>query len=300
MRCISVILSLFLLGLAIEAASAQTSDIFIDDEEGSGVGGQAGKDDEDDSDEFGSGVTTTFTESASVTPGSVTSDSVTSGSVTPGSVTSGPVTSGSVAAGPVTSGPMVPSEAPTDENEQPTSPHEQPGSSPPPGAGGDVQGGGTSAEAATTQAADAPSPSPVPVDGSTEIDVAAATTNGSSSSNVNGHVGKGRGRMGQPPMVEESPIIPVHKEEVNEGPRGLPDMPATASAAVNDSPFEKTEVLAAVIAGGAVGVVMAALLVAFLVHRIRKKDTGSYALDPNKPPQTNGDYQIAPTQEIYA
>ncbi|XP_078730061.1 uncharacterized protein LOC144945414 [Lampetra fluviatilis] len=296
MRWISVILSLFLLGLAIETASAQASDIFIDDEEGSGVGGQAGKDDEDDSDEFGSGATTTFTESASVTPGPVTS-----GSVTPGSVTSDSVTPGSVTSGPATSGPMVPSEAPTDENEQPTSPHEQPGSSPPQGAAGDVQGGATSAEAATTQAADAPSPSPVPADGSTESDVvAAATTTGSSSSNVNGHVGKGHGRMGQPPMVEESPIIPVHKEEVKEGPRGPPDMPATASAAVNDSPFEKTEVLAAVIAGGAVGVVMAALLVAFLVHRIRKKDTGSYALDPNKPPQTNGDYQIAPTQEIYA
>ncbi|XP_061425203.1 syndecan-2-like [Lethenteron reissneri] len=286
MRWISVILSLFLLGLAIETASAQASDIFIDDEEGSGVGGQAGKDDDDDSDEFGSGATTTFTESASVTPGPVTSGSVTSDSVTPGSVTSSPVTSG----------PVVPSEAPTDENEQPTSPHEQPGSSPPQGAARDVQ----SVEAATTQAADAPSPSPVPADGSTESDVAAATTTGSSSSNVNGHVGKGRGRMGQPPMVEESPIIPVHKEDVKEGPRGPPDMPATASAAVNDSPFEKTEVLAAVIAGGAVGVVMAALLVAFLVHRIRKKDTGSYALDPNKPPQTNGDYQIAPTQEIYA
>ncbi|XP_032817576.2 uncharacterized protein LOC116946610 [Petromyzon marinus] len=298
MRWISVILSLFLLGLAIEAASAQASDIFIDDE-GSGVDGQSDKDDEDDSDEFGSGATTTDTESASVTSGPVTSGPVTSDPVTSGPVTSGPVTSG-----PMTSGPVVPSEAPTDENEQPTSPHEQPGSSPPQDAD-HAQGEGTSVEAATTQAADAPSPPLVPVDGSTESDVATATTTtGSSSSTVDGHVGghvgKAHGRMGQPAVVEEPPIIPVHKEEVKEGQRGPPDMPATASAAVNDSPFEKTEVLAAVIAGGAVGVVMAALLVAFLVHRIRKKDTGSYALDPNKPPQTNGDYQIAPTQEIYA
>uniref|UniRef100_A0A8C4NCQ2 Syndecan/Neurexin domain-containing protein n=1 Tax=Eptatretus burgeri TaxID=7764 RepID=A0A8C4NCQ2_EPTBU len=55
----------------------------------------------------------------------------------------------------------------------------------------------------------------------------------------------------------------------------------------------------AVIGGGIVGALLAGILVALLVHRIRKKDSGSYGLEP-KGVKTNGDYQMAPTQEIYA
>ncbi|KAI2663882.1 Syndecan-4 [Labeo rohita] len=64
-----------------------------------------------------------------------------------------------------------------------------------------------------------------------------------------------------------------------------------------DSMFNNTEVLAAVIAGGAVGLVFAILLIVLLVHfvlRIKKKDEGSY--DLGKTPI----YKKAPTTEIYA
>uniref|UniRef100_A0A673L032 Syndecan-4-like n=1 Tax=Sinocyclocheilus rhinocerous TaxID=307959 RepID=A0A673L032_9TELE len=65
----------------------------------------------------------------------------------------------------------------------------------------------------------------------------------------------------------------------------------------DDSLLNNTEVLAAVIAGGAVGLVFAILLIVLLVHfvlRIKKKDEGSY--DLGKTPI----YKKAPTTEFYA
>ncbi|KAL7833236.1 hypothetical protein SRHO_G00302540 [Serrasalmus rhombeus] len=58
--------------------------------------------------------------------------------------------------------------------------------------------------------------------------------------------------------------------------------------------FNKTEVLAAVIAGGAVGLLFAVLLILLLVYRMKKKDEGSY--DLGKKPI----YKKAPTTEIFA
>ncbi|KAL7891854.1 hypothetical protein AOLI_G00013300 [Acnodon oligacanthus] len=58
--------------------------------------------------------------------------------------------------------------------------------------------------------------------------------------------------------------------------------------------MNKTEVLAAVIAGGAVGLLFAVLLILLLVYRMKKKDEGSY--DLGKKPI----YKKAPTTEIYA
>lgn len=58
--------------------------------------------------------------------------------------------------------------------------------------------------------------------------------------------------------------------------------------------FRKTEVLAAVISGGAVGLLFAVLLILLLVYRMKKKDEGSY--DLGKKPI----YKKAPTTEIYA
>uniref|UniRef100_A0AAR2LIX0 Syndecan/Neurexin domain-containing protein n=1 Tax=Pygocentrus nattereri TaxID=42514 RepID=A0AAR2LIX0_PYGNA len=58
--------------------------------------------------------------------------------------------------------------------------------------------------------------------------------------------------------------------------------------------FNKTEVLAAVIAGGAVGLLFAVLLILLLVYHMKKKDEGSY--DLGKKPI----YKKAPTTEIYA
>ncbi|KAK5934706.1 hypothetical protein CgunFtcFv8_015077 [Champsocephalus gunnari] len=64
--------------------------------------------------------------------------------------------------------------------------------------------------------------------------------------------------------------------------------------ASEDSIFNKTEVLAALIAGGAVGLMFAVLLILLLIYRIKKKDEGSYEL--GKKPI----YKKAPTTEIYA
>ncbi|KAG5836317.1 hypothetical protein ANANG_G00253290 [Anguilla anguilla] len=58
--------------------------------------------------------------------------------------------------------------------------------------------------------------------------------------------------------------------------------------------FSKPEVLAALIAGGAVGLLFAILLILLLIYRMKKKDEGSY--DLGKKPI----YTKAPTTEIYA
>nr|XP_015813787.2 syndecan-4 isoform X2 [Nothobranchius furzeri] len=66
------------------------------------------------------------------------------------------------------------------------------------------------------------------------------------------------------------------------------------SQAKGDSIFNKTEVLAALIAAGAVGLMFAMLLILLLIYRMKKKDEGSY--DLGKKPI----YKKAPTTEIYA
>ncbi|XP_066481318.1 syndecan-2 [Tiliqua scincoides] len=62
--------------------------------------------------------------------------------------------------------------------------------------------------------------------------------------------------------------------------------------------FQRTEVLAAVIAGGVIGFLFAIFLILLLVYRMRKKDEGSYDLGERKP--SSGAYQKAPTKEFYA
>ncbi|XP_057683524.1 syndecan-2 [Corythoichthys intestinalis] len=62
--------------------------------------------------------------------------------------------------------------------------------------------------------------------------------------------------------------------------------------------FQRTEVLAAVIAGGVIGFLFAIFLILLLVYRMRKKDEGSYDLGERKPSGTA--YQKAPTKEFYA
>ncbi|MED6238461.1 hypothetical protein ATANTOWER_021978 [Ataeniobius toweri] len=66
------------------------------------------------------------------------------------------------------------------------------------------------------------------------------------------------------------------------------------SQATEDSILNKTEVLAAVIAGCAVCLMFAVLLILLLIYRMKKKDEGSY--DLGKKPI----YKKAPTTEIYA
>ncbi|XP_053571203.1 syndecan-2 [Bombina bombina] len=62
--------------------------------------------------------------------------------------------------------------------------------------------------------------------------------------------------------------------------------------------FHRTEVLAAVIAGGGIGFLFAVFLILLLVYRMRKKDEGSYDLGERKP--SSAIYQKAPTKEFYA
>ncbi|XP_034643087.1 syndecan-4 isoform X1 [Trachemys scripta elegans] len=92
-------------------------------------------------------------------------------------------------------------------------------------------------------------------------------------------------------LVVENELTPrkvLPPEELN--PSNKISMASTA----NSSLFERTEVLAALIAGGAVGLLFAVFLILLLVYRMKKKDEGSY--DLGKKPI----YKKAPTNEFYA
>uniref|UniRef100_A0A4W6BVC7 Syndecan n=1 Tax=Lates calcarifer TaxID=8187 RepID=A0A4W6BVC7_LATCA len=91
-------------------------------------------------------------------------------------------------------------------------------------------------------------------------------------------------------IVRNSNEIPLQR---NEAETGEPSNVLMAHAS-DDSIFNKTEVLAALIAGGAVGLMFAVLLILLLIYRMKKKDEGSY--DLGKKPI----YKKAPTTEIYA
>ncbi|KAG8007240.1 Syndecan-4 [Nibea albiflora] len=91
-------------------------------------------------------------------------------------------------------------------------------------------------------------------------------------------------------IVQNSNEIPLLRNEPSD------ELPSNVlmSHASDDSIFSKTEVLAALIAGGAVGLMFAVLLILLLIYRMKKKDEGSY--DLGKKPI----YKKAPTTEIYA
>ena len=56
----------------------------------------------------------------------------------------------------------------------------------------------------------------------------------------------------------------------------------------------------AVIGGGVVALLCALLLIMFVVYRMRKKDEGSYPLDPDAKPPRLHTYTRAPNKEFYA
>ena len=70
--------------------------------------------------------------------------------------------------------------------------------------------------------------------------------------------------------------------------------PINASKQYNGVLTVSRPVLPALIAGGAVGLIFAVLLILLLIYRMKKKDEGSY--DLGKKPI----YKKAPTTEIYA
>lgn len=93
-------------------------------------------------------------------------------------------------------------------------------------------------------------------------------------------------------LIKNSNEIPVLRNGVD--PSDEYPSNVLMSHAPEDSIFTKTEVLAALIAGGAVGLMFAILLILLLIYRMKKKDEGSY--DLGKKPI----YKKAPTTEIYA
>lgn len=104
------------------------------------------------------------------------------------------------------------------------------------------------------------------------------------------------------PAQTESPEE-TDKEEVDISKAEEKLDPAVKSTDVytekhSDNLFKRTEVLAAVIAGGVIGFLFAIFLILLLVYRMRKKDEGSYDLGERKP--SSAAYQKAPTKEFYA
>ncbi|RVE73372.1 hypothetical protein OJAV_G00049400 [Oryzias javanicus] len=99
----------------------------------------------------------------------------------------------------------------------------------------------------------------------------------------------------------DPPVLPTINEiELIKQSNEIPGLKRSGESNVSmshageDSILNKTEVLAALIAGGAVSLLFAVLLILLLIYRMKKKDEGSY--DLGKKPI----YKKAPTTEIYA
>ncbi|KAK2886882.1 hypothetical protein QQF64_014214 [Cirrhinus molitorella] len=113
------------------------------------------------------------------------------------------------------------------------------------------------------------------------------------------------------PKVETSTSRDVPEDTKKRGRIEPPAVPTTEDSRRNpvtsttshpyvqsENLFQRTEVLAAVIAGGVIGFLFAIFLILLLVYRMRKKDEGSYDLGERKP--SGAAYQKAPTKEFYA
>ncbi|XP_050999722.1 syndecan-4 [Acomys russatus] len=96
----------------------------------------------------------------------------------------------------------------------------------------------------------------------------------------------------EPKELEENEVIPKRVPSGTEN--DISNKVSMSSTAQDSSIFERTEVLAALIVGGVVGILFAVFLTLLLVYRMKKKDEGSY--DLGKKPI----YKKAPTNEFYA
>uniref|UniRef100_A0A8C9APQ0 Syndecan n=1 Tax=Prolemur simus TaxID=1328070 RepID=A0A8C9APQ0_PROSS len=105
--------------------------------------------------------------------------------------------------------------------------------------------------------------------------------------------GPGRQVPTEPKELEENEVIPKRISPFD-GEEDVSNKVSMSSTAQNKNIFEKTEVLAALIVGGVVGILFAVFLILLLVYRMKKKDEGSY--DLGKKPI----YKKAPTNEFYA
>ncbi|XP_061671597.1 syndecan-2 [Syngnathoides biaculeatus] len=102
------------------------------------------------------------------------------------------------------------------------------------------------------------------------------------------------------PFRTEAPV-PVTEDMQRNQMTSTTSAPGSAQEPIEvrtENLFQRTEVLAAVIAGGVIGFLFAIFLILLLVYRMRKKDEGSYDLGERKP--SGAAYQKAPTKEFYA
>nr|XP_045013561.1 syndecan-4 [Jaculus jaculus] len=97
----------------------------------------------------------------------------------------------------------------------------------------------------------------------------------------------------KPKVLEENEVIPKRVSPF-EGDEDVSNKVSMSSTTKDSNIFQRTEVLAALIVGGVVGILFAVFLILLLVYRMKKKDEGSY--DLGKKPI----YKKAPTNEFYA
>ncbi|XP_029919523.1 syndecan-2 [Myripristis murdjan] len=102
------------------------------------------------------------------------------------------------------------------------------------------------------------------------------------------------------PLRTEAPVPATEDMRRNQmtSTTSAPGSPQEPIEVRSENLFQRTEVLAAVIAGGVIGFLFAIFLILLLVYRMRKKDEGSYDLGERKP--SGAAYQKAPTKEFYA
>lgn len=93
--------------------------------------------------------------------------------------------------------------------------------------------------------------------------------------------------------LEENEVIPKRISPI-ETSEDVSNKVSMSSTVQGSNIFERTEVLAALIVGGVVGILFAVFLILLLMYRMKKKDEGSY--DLGKKPI----YKKAPTNEFYA
>ncbi|KAM4688808.1 syndecan-2 [Discoglossus pictus] len=99
--------------------------------------------------------------------------------------------------------------------------------------------------------------------------------------------------------IEDPVLVEETVDKTEDGTQNKNDRDDTVQTAKHsENLFHRTEVLAAVIAGGGIGFLFAVFLILLLVYRMRKKDEGSYDLGERKP--SSAVYQKAPTKEFYA
>lgn len=92
--------------------------------------------------------------------------------------------------------------------------------------------------------------------------------------------------------------VPATEDSRRDPVTSTTSLPRSPLDVQSENLFQRTEVLAAVIAGGVIGFLFAIFLILLLVYRMRKKDEGSYDLGERKP--SGAAYQKAPTKEFYA